>query len=111
MTKRPHVTQAAAAAIAGFSERTERKIDHDPTPPSQRRSPRTWRTREDPLAEAWPRAEELLRIDKGMMAVTVFETLQEEYGSDAVPPMAFAVRPVDSRGAVFPWRSVRLQNG
>lgn len=85
MTKRPHLTQAAAAAIAGFSERTARKIDHDPTPPSQRKTPRTWRTREDPLAAVWSRAEELLRIDKGMMAVTVFETLQEEYGPDAVP--------------------------
>ena len=85
MTKRPHLTQVAAAAIAGFSERTARKIDQDPTPPSQRKQPRPWRTREDPLAAVWPRAEELLRIDKGMMAVTVFETLQEEYGPDTVP--------------------------
>ena len=85
MTKRPHLTQAAAAAIAGFSERTARKIDHDPTLPSQRRTPRTWRTREDPLAEVWPRAEELLRLDKGILAVTIFETLQEEYGPEAVP--------------------------
>lgn len=85
MTKRPHLTQAAAAAIAGFSERTARKIDRDPTPPSQRRTPRTWRTRKDPLAAVWPRAEELLRTDAGLLAVTIFETLQEDYGPEAVP--------------------------
>src|SRR3546814_440093 len=32
----------------------------------------------------WPRIEELLQID-GIIAVTVFETLQDEFGEDAVP--------------------------
>ncbi len=85
MTKRTHMTQAGAAAVAGFSERTAREIDKDPTPPSQRQMPRHWRTREDSLAGFWARAEELLRADKGIMPVTVFESLQDELGPEVVP--------------------------
>lgn len=46
-------TQAVAAARAGFSERTGRRIDADPVLPSQRPSERTWRTRADPFAGVW----------------------------------------------------------
>ena len=44
-------TQAAAAARAGFSERTGRRIDEAPVLPSQRDRTRRYRTRQDPFAE------------------------------------------------------------
>ena len=45
--------QAIAAAKAGMSERTARKFERDPKLPSQRKVPRHWRTRRDPLAGLW----------------------------------------------------------
>ncbi len=85
MSHRTHNTQAAAAAIAGISERSARQIDKTPILPSQRKRKRHWRTRKDPLADVWPRALDLLASTPGLMAVTLFETLQDEYGADAVP--------------------------
>ena len=56
MTSRSrHQNQEAAAASAGFSARTARRIDNDPRLPSQKKQPRTWRTRADPLTDVWPR--------------------------------------------------------
>lgn len=81
--RRQH-TQAVAAAKAGISERSARRIENDPQLPSQKKKERHWRTRADPLEPFWPRVEELLQID-GIIAVTVFETLQDEFGEDAVP--------------------------
>src|SRR5436190_17195625 len=46
-------SQAAAAARAGFSERTGRRIDGAPVLPSQRDRTRRYRTRQDPFAEVW----------------------------------------------------------
>jgi hypothetical protein len=84
MTHRRQHTQAVAAAKAGISERSARRIENDPQLPSQKKKERHWRTRADPLEPFWPRVEELLQID-GIIAVTVFETLQDEFGEDAVP--------------------------
>jgi hypothetical protein len=85
MTKRTHHTQAAAAAMAGISERTARGVDQDPTLPSQGKAKRSWRTRPDPLVAVWPRALEMLQGPAGLMTVSIFETLQEEFGGDAMP--------------------------
>ena len=61
MTSRSrHRNQEAAAASAGFSARTGRRIDNDARLPSQKKQPRTWRTRADPLTEVWPRVREML---------------------------------------------------
>ena len=79
MTHRRQHTQAVAAAKAGISERSARRIENDPQLPSQKKKERHWRTRADPLEPFWPRVEELLQID-GIIAVTVFETLQDEFG-------------------------------
>ncbi len=54
MSKRTQHTQAAAAAMAGISERTARQVDKDPRLPSQSKEKRSWRTREDPLIAVWP---------------------------------------------------------
>jgi hypothetical protein len=49
-TTRP---QATAAAMAGISVATGRRIERDPRPPSSRREPRDYRTRPDPLEGLW----------------------------------------------------------
>jgi len=103
MTQRPHHTQAAAAAIAGISDRSARQIDKDPRLPSQRKTKRSWRTRPDPLAAVWPRVEELLHGDAGLLAVTILEILQDEYGGDTVPD---SVRRTLER-RVADWRALR----
>jgi hypothetical protein len=84
MTSRSRHDQEAAAAMAGFSARTARRIDKDPRLPSQKRQPRSWRTRADPLTDIWPKVVEMLETP-GVMAVTIFEDLQDELGPDAVP--------------------------
>ncbi|WP_454882430.1 IS21 family transposase [Sphingomonas oryzagri] len=84
MSQRRHHTQTAAAAKAGISERSARRIEKDPQLPSQQKRERHWRTRPDPLAQVWPRVEELLGIE-GILPVTIFETVQDEFGEDAVP--------------------------
>ena len=77
MTSRSrHQNQEAAAAGAGFSARTARRIDNDPRLPSQKKPPRTWRTRADPLTDVWPRVLEMLEIP-GVLSVTIFEDLQD----------------------------------
>ena len=43
-------TQKLGAAKAGISVASAGRMETDPTPPSARKPPRTWRTREDPLA-------------------------------------------------------------
>jgi len=84
MVERRHHSQAVAASKAGISERSARRIENDPRLPSQKKQGRHWRTRADPLESFWPRIEELLKID-GILAVTIFETLQDEFGEEAVP--------------------------
>ena len=49
MTHRRQHTQAVAAAKAGISERSARRIENDPQLPSQKKKERHWRTRADPL--------------------------------------------------------------
>ena len=45
MTHRRQHTQAVAAAKAGISERSARRIENDPQLPSQKKKERHWRTR------------------------------------------------------------------
>ena len=85
MSKRTQHNQAAAAAMAGISERTARHVDGDPRLPSQCKAARPWRTRVDPLIVVWPRVLELLGGPTGVMAVSIFEALQDEFGEEVVP--------------------------
>jgi hypothetical protein len=72
-------TQAAAAAKAGISERSARRIDGLESLPSQR-PPRQWRTRPDPLANAWePEILPLLQTSPHLTAVTLLEELQRRH--------------------------------
>jgi hypothetical protein len=86
MRYRSQHSQEIAAAKAGISVRSARTLDHDPTPPSQRRRPRNWRTRKDPLAGLWDETiVPMLQANSGLKPVTIFEELQETLGLDRVP--------------------------
>lgn len=76
MQDRLHHSQRAAAARAGFSERTARRIEADPRLPSQRR-PERGRTVGDPLAAVWePVLLPILQNDPAVHAVTLLRHLQ-----------------------------------
>ncbi len=80
MKHRSTHTQRTAAAKAGFSERTARRCDRDPRPPSQKKTPRSWRTREDPLADVWDAdILPLLEAAPGLKPVTLLEELERRY--------------------------------
>lgn len=76
---RNKLTQVAAAAKAGLSERSARRIERSDTLPSQRPE-RSWRTREDPLAAVWDaEVVPLLQADAALNAVTLLEELQRRH--------------------------------
>ena len=76
---RNKLTQVAAAAKAGVSERSARRIEHSDALPSQR-PPRSWRTRSDPLTSVWDvEIVPLLQADSQLNAVTLLEELQQRY--------------------------------
>lgn len=52
MSKRKHHSQEVAAAKAGISVRSARRIERDARLPSQKPR-RYWRSRPDPFAEVW----------------------------------------------------------
>ena len=84
MQDRRRHSQRAAAARAGFSERTARRIEADPRLPSQRQAKRD-RTVPDPLAAVWePVLLPILRNDSAVQAVTLLRHLQRT-DPDAFP--------------------------
>lgn len=76
---RNKLTQVAAAAKTGISERSARRIECSEVLPSQH-LPRSWRTREDPLVGVWSdEVVPLLQVDAQLNAVTLLEELQRRY--------------------------------
>ena len=76
MTDRRKYTQRTAAARAGFSERTARRVEADPRLPSQRK-PKRGRTVPDPLEAVWePIILPILERDASVQAVTLLRHLQ-----------------------------------
>ena len=72
-------TQVVAAAKAGLSERSARRIDHGELTP-QPRLKRHWRTREDPLADVWQRVlVPMLEQNPSLLPMTLFEYLYDNY--------------------------------
>jgi len=72
-------SQETAAAKAGMSVRTARRVERATALPSQR-GPRTWRTREDPLAAVWEsEVVPLLERDAQLNAMTLLEELQRRH--------------------------------
>jgi len=66
-----------AAAKAGMDPKTARKYLRARRLPSKMRQKHTWRTRPDPFAEVWHEVEQLLKVEPGLQAKTLFEYLQE----------------------------------
>ncbi len=76
MTDRLHHSQRAAAARAGFSERTARRLNADLRLPSERK-PVRGRTVPDPLEAVWePILVPILKRDPAVQAVTLLRHLQ-----------------------------------
>jgi transposase len=73
------VPLSTAAAKAGMSEPTARKYRRSGKLPGGPRPARTWRTRPDPFAAVWEEAEQLLQMDAGLQAKTVFEELERRH--------------------------------
>jgi hypothetical protein len=77
MTDLRNHSQRTSAARAGFSERTARRFDTDPTPPSTRKIVHG-RTVADPLEGYWE--DDLLPLlenDSGLQAITLLRHLQD----------------------------------
>lgn len=79
MTTRKSKSQELAAAKAGISERSARRIDSAATLPSQ--NPRRyWRSRADPFVDVWDtEIVPLLRGAPALMAVTLLRKLQDDH--------------------------------
>jgi hypothetical protein len=72
-------TLQLASAKAGMDVKTGRKYRDLRRFPSECQPERTWRTRPDPFAEVWGEVEELLKVNPGLHARTIFEDLQRRY--------------------------------
>jgi hypothetical protein len=66
-----------SALTADVSRPTARKYIKATQTPQELQVKHTWRTREDPLAEIWPQAEEMLAEAPDLEAKTLFEYLGE----------------------------------
>ncbi len=76
---RSRLTQVASAAKAGISERSARRVEQAESLPSQRPG-RSWRTRQDPLGQAWQdEVVPLLQADAALNGVTLLEELQRRH--------------------------------
>ena len=73
MSKHGHVGRASLRA--GMHRNTARRYLKEGKIPSELRSPRSWRTREDPFAEDWPAIAERLESAPELEAKALFEHL------------------------------------
>lgn len=79
MRERRLHTQKVAAARAGLSERTARRVEADPRLPSQRQ-PVRGRTVPDPLGALWEQElEPMLERDPALRSITLLRYLQQHY--------------------------------
>ena len=71
MTHRKRNSQVVAAAKAGISERSARRLDKANQPPDEGK--RTWRTRKDPLKSVWESiVVPILEQDKDISSIGIF---------------------------------------
>lgn len=79
MNLRKNKSQALAAAKAGVSERSARRIERAGAMPSQQPR-RYWRSRADPFADVWDsEVVPLLRSAPKLMAITLLRKLQDDH--------------------------------
>ena len=80
MQLRPHHTQLLAAAKAGISERTARRIERDPRLPSQKPAPKRRRNAPDPLDGIWESdILPLLENRPGLRPIALLEEMQRRH--------------------------------
>lgn len=92
--------QAVAAAKAGMSLSTaKRYLKMRGKRKSIEKSPRTWRTREDPFMEVWPVLKEMLERDPGLEAKTLMDWMLAQY-----PGRFYAGQERTLRRRVHDWR-------
>lgn len=70
---------AASARMALMDKKTARSYRDDQRLPSQRKSPRQYRTRVDPFVDVWDDVERLLRDEPALKAITLFGDLQRQH--------------------------------
>jgi hypothetical protein len=66
-----------ASAKAGMDPKTARKYLQDRRLPSEMQQKHAWRTRPDPFADSWEEIRQLLAVEPGLQAKTLFEHLQQ----------------------------------
>jgi len=77
---RQGVSKEKAAARAGIDPKTARKYRQLGRLPSEvRLMDRDWRTKPDPFVAVWPQLEELLGLNHGLEAKTLFADLQRRF--------------------------------
>ncbi len=72
-------TQAIVASKAGMDVKTARKYLRARRLPSEMKTERHWRTRQDGFAAVWPEIREQLRTHPTLEAKTIFAALQRQY--------------------------------
>ena len=69
-------TLSIAAAKSGMDEKTARKYLKANRLPSQMKKEHDWRTRRDPFETEWDHVRQMLELNSGLEAKTIFEYLQ-----------------------------------
>ena len=72
-------TLVDSARMAEMNEKTARKYRDDDKLPSQQKTTRTYRTRQDPFADVWDDVRQRLELEPRLKAKTLFEWLQETH--------------------------------
>jgi transposase len=72
-------TMQAAAAVSGMDVETARKYRRLGQFPEQIKPEHTWRTRTDPFDDAWEELKEMLVLNPGLQAKTLFHWLQKKH--------------------------------
>lgn len=89
-------TQQESAAIAGFSERSGRRIEQGQHQPKYGQD-RDWRTRRDPLAQVWDsELEPMLRKEPRLEPTTLYEYLVGKYPGQYQQTLRTLQRRVDT---------------
>jgi len=73
------MTFSAAASKAGMDEKTARKYIRSGRLPSELKVDHNWRTRKNPFEEDWPELKQMLELNPGLEAKTLFGYLQRKY--------------------------------
>jgi transposase len=71
-------TKAIVAMKSGMNRKTARKYEKARRLPSEMKKPHTWKTRWNPFEDIWEKIREMLKLNPGLEAKTIFKYLQRE---------------------------------